>query len=85
MEWIYHPAQPCPVPPPTLPLRRPRCVRKELKEISPTEDIGLARTTMNLMLSMMDDFVPVGEGEDAMPAPGEGRVKARSWWTRGYY
>ena len=25
---------------------------------------------MNLMLSMMDDFVPIGEGEDVTPAPG---------------
>ena len=49
-----------------------RCVRRELTEISPTEDIGLARTTMNVMLSMMDDFVPIGEGEDALPAPGGG-------------
>lgn len=47
-----------------------RCVRRELKEISPTEDIGLARTTMNIMISMMDDFVPVGEGEDALPPQG---------------
>jgi dynein heavy chain len=26
-----------------------RCLRRELKEISPTEDIGLARSTMNIM------------------------------------
>ena len=50
-----------------------RCVRRELKEISPTEDIGLVRTTMNIMISMMDDFVPIGEGEDALPAPGEAK------------
>ena len=47
-----------------------RCVRRELKEISPTEDIGLARTTMRIMLSLMDSFMPIGEGDDALPAPG---------------
>ena len=55
-----------------------RCVRRELKEISPTEDIGLARTTMNIMVSMMDDFMPIGEGEEALPAPGERRFRGES-------
>ncbi|KXZ55711.1 DHC8 protein [Gonium pectorale] len=36
-----------------------RFVRKEAKEISPTEDIGLARSTMRLMSSLLaDDFGP---------------------------
>ncbi|GLC47993.1 hypothetical protein PLESTB_000047400 [Pleodorina starrii] len=36
-----------------------RFVRKDAKEVSPTEDIGLARTTMRLMASLLaEDFGP---------------------------
>eukprot|EP00798_Chlamydomonas_sp_ICE-L_P012761 gene12761-16012_t len=47
-----------------------RFLRKEMKEISPTEDISLAQSVMRLMTSQMDDFYPVGEGEEVKPAPG---------------
>ena len=47
-----------------------RFVRREVKEISPTEDISLARSVMRLMSSLMDEFQPVGEGEEAVPGPG---------------
>lgn len=44
-----------------------RFVRKEIKEISPTEDSNLAQSLMRLMLSLMDEFQP-GEDENIPPA-----------------
>lgn len=37
-----------------------RFVRKELREISPTEDANLAGTAMRVMMSLLDMFVQVG-------------------------
>eukprot|EP00955_Chlamydomonas_euryale_P064420 358972-Chlamydomonas_euryale.AAC.1 len=47
-----------------------RCLRKELQEISPTEDIGVSRSTMRLITCMLDDFVPSGSGDDVKPPVG---------------
>jgi dynein heavy chain len=35
-----------------------RFVRKELEELSPSEDAGLARGAMRIIESCLDDFVP---------------------------
>lgn len=35
-----------------------RYVRKELEELSPSEDTGLARAAMRIVESCLDDFVP---------------------------
>ena len=50
-----------------------RFVRREVKEQSPTEDITLACNTMRLVLSLLDEFQPVGsdEGEEGESKPGK--------------
>lgn len=37
-----------------------RFVRKELKELSPSEDSGLVNTAMRIITSCLDDFQPGG-------------------------
>ncbi|KAJ9535031.1 hypothetical protein QJQ45_029706 [Haematococcus lacustris] len=47
-----------------------RFVRKEVKEICPTEDTALVQGTMRLMSSLMDEFQPPPEEEGGSSAPG---------------
>ncbi len=43
-----------------LPRRTPRFVRRDAKEISPTEDISLARSTMRVMSALLaEEFGPL--------------------------
>lgn len=39
-----------------------RFLRREMKELSPTEDSNLARTAMNIIYSLLDEFQSVEDG-----------------------
>lgn len=59
-----------------------RFVRKEAKEVSPTEDIGLVRSAMRLMAALLaEDFGPTVNPNDKAPEkekPASGLVPATS-------
>jgi len=47
-----------------------RLVRKEIKEISPTEDSNIAQTTMRIIHSLLDNFKESPSNEDGLPPEG---------------
>jgi dynein heavy chain, axonemal len=50
-----------------------RFTRKEVKEISPTEEINLASSAMRLMLSLLDEFQP--GSDESTPCQGSNQTR----------
>eukprot|EP00967_Tisochrysis_lutea_P018387 scaffold20848_cov18-Tisochrysis_lutea.AAC.1 len=55
-----------------------RLVRKEIKEISPTEDSNIAQTTMRIIHSLLDNFKESPSNEDGLPPEGMDAVYSLS-------